>query len=269
MSITNEVVEYPESDGQPMGETDLHIYWIMRLIDILKTHYKGQHVYVGGDLLVYYEEGNPKKFIVPDVFVVLDCDPRMRRTFKIWEECRVPTVVFEVSSRSTADNDLVQKPKLYARLGVQEYFLFDPEADYLQPALQGFRLMDGEMVPIKLSDNRLQSLMCQCQLHLDDGFLDLLDIKSNQRWLTAAETAESQREFYRLSCENERIAKELECRAKEQERAAKEQEQRTNALLKNKNALPKNKNALPKNRNVLPRNRNAPPGWLLSKRSLR
>lgn len=225
MSITqNEVVEYPESDGQPMGETDLHKYWIVRLYDLLQTHYKDQHVYVGSDLLVYYEEGNPKKFVVPDVFIVFDSDPGPRRTFKIWEECRVPSVVFEVSSRSTADKDLVDKPKLYARLGIQEYFLFDPEADYLNPALQGFRLHDGQMVPMEPINHCLQSLLCRCRMQLEDGFLDLLDIDSGQPWLTAAEFAQREREYYRLLSEKERIARELECQAKERERAAKEQE---------------------------------------------
>ncbi len=225
MSTTqNEVVEYPESDGQPMGETDLHRYWIMRLYDLLQTHYQDQHVYVGCDLLVYYEEGNPKKFVVPDVFVVFDSDPGPRRTFRIWEECRVPSVVFEVSSRSTAEKDLVDKPKLYARLGIQEYFLFDPEADYLNPPLQGFHLVDGQMVQMEPTNGCLQSLLCRCQLQLDDGFLDFLDINSGQPWLTAAEAAQREREYFRRLSESERIAKELECQAKERERSAKEQE---------------------------------------------
>ena len=225
MSITeNDVVEYPESDGQPMGETDLHIYWILRLRDLLKTHYQDQQVYVAADLMVYYEHGNPKKFVVPDVFVVFDCNTHLRRTFRIWDECRVPNVVFEVTSRSTAENDLVDKPKLYAKLGVQEYFLFDPEADYLDPPLRGFRLQAGTMVEMTQSNGCLQSLLCQCELKVEEGFLDLFDIYTHQPWLTAVETAERQSEYYRTLSERERIAKDLECQAKEQERAAKEQE---------------------------------------------
>ncbi len=223
MSITeNDVVEYPESDGQPMGETDLHIYWTLRLRDLLKTHYQDQQVYVATDLLVYYEEGNSKKFIVPDVFVVFDCGTHLRRTFKIWEERRVPNVVFEVTSRSTAEIDLVEKPALYARLGIQEYFLFDPEADYLDPPLRGFRLHEGKMVEMTASNGCLQSLLCQCELKGEEGFLDLLDIDSQQPWLTAFETAERKSDYFREQCE--RMARELECQAKERELAAKEQE---------------------------------------------
>ncbi len=30
---TVDQIEYPETDGQPMGETDLHIDWLIRLRD--------------------------------------------------------------------------------------------------------------------------------------------------------------------------------------------------------------------------------------------
>ena len=64
------IVHYPESDGRPMGETDLHRDAMIRHIELLRHYYEGQQVYVSGDLLVYYEQGNPKKFVVPDAFVV-------------------------------------------------------------------------------------------------------------------------------------------------------------------------------------------------------
>ena len=33
-------VEYPETDGRPMGETDLHREWMQRIIDLLKYRYR-------------------------------------------------------------------------------------------------------------------------------------------------------------------------------------------------------------------------------------
>ena len=69
-------VNYPESDGRPMGETDEHRKEMIRQMELLERHFAGQRVYVSGDLLVYYEQGNPKKFVVPDVFVVRDLEPR-------------------------------------------------------------------------------------------------------------------------------------------------------------------------------------------------
>ncbi len=95
---------------------------------------------MSGNLLVYYEQGNPKKFVVPDVFVVKDLEPRRRRTYKLWVEQRAPDAIVEVTSRKTKKKDTITKPKLYRRLGVKEYFLFDPTEDYLDPPLQGYRL---------------------------------------------------------------------------------------------------------------------------------
>jgi Uma2 family endonuclease len=146
-------IEYPESDGMPMGETDLHRDWMVRILDILRLRYRGQRVYVASDLLVYYQEGDPTKFVVPDDFVVLDCDPARRNTFKIWQEQNnVPHAVFEVTSRSTRREDEVFKPRVYARLGVPEYFLYDPTSDYLSPPLQGFRTEHGSYTRITPDD---------------------------------------------------------------------------------------------------------------------
>ena len=135
----SESIDYPESDGEPIGETDLHRDWMFRILEVLRHRYRGQRVYIASDLLVYYEEGTPSKFIVPDDFVVLDCDPGRRRIFKTWEEKRGPDVVFEVTSHSSRRIDTVKKPVIYEQMGVKEYYIYDPTSDYLKPALQGFR----------------------------------------------------------------------------------------------------------------------------------
>jgi len=139
-------------------------------------------------LLVYYEEGNPKKFIVPDVFLVKGVPPRDRRIFKIWQERHAPDAVIEVKSRKTRKKDQTVKPNLYARLGVAEYFLFDPEQDYLDPALQGFRLIDGEYQPITPNkDGSLTSEQFGVRLKLEDQELQLYHLQTGERLLTGLE----------------------------------------------------------------------------------
>jgi len=101
-SANENEIEYPETDGKPTGETDWHIHALIRLREILKRRYRDHHVYVGSDLLVYYDEGKPYHFVVPDVFVAFDCPPGPRRVFKTWEERRVPDVVLEITSRSSS-----------------------------------------------------------------------------------------------------------------------------------------------------------------------
>lgn len=143
-------VEYPDSDGEPMAETDTHrIQMTDALIYPLKERYRHRpDVYVSGNLFLYYEEGNPKSVIAPDVFVVFGVPDQLRRIYKLWEEKKAPDIVFELTSRKTYQEDLSKKRLLYEELGVREYFLFDPLREYLRPPLQGFRLVDDYYVPV-------------------------------------------------------------------------------------------------------------------------
>jgi len=53
-------VHYPESDGKPLGETDLHRNLMIDLIFALKWFLHNVRAYVAGNLYVYFEEGNNK-----------------------------------------------------------------------------------------------------------------------------------------------------------------------------------------------------------------
>lgn len=182
-------VEYPETDGMPMGETDLHRMWMIRIYDLLKWRYRDQNAYVGSDLLLYYIEGEPWRFVVPDDFVVLDCDPGPRRIFKTWEEGKAPNVVFEVTSRATRQRDESVKPQMYGEMGVRELFLYDPTADYLDPPLQGFRFAGRELIDVPSdSSGALRCDELDLILRLDRGELVLLDAPTGQPLLTEAET---------------------------------------------------------------------------------
>jgi Uma2 family endonuclease len=182
-------IDYPESDGKPMGETDLHRWWMIRIYDLLKYRYRHDEVYVGSDLLLYYVEGDPKKFVVPDNFVVLDNKPEFRRVFKVWDEQRVPNVVIEVTSRKTRQKDQRTKPANYAQIGVKELFLYDPTLDYLNPALQGYRLIEGKYE--RLPSNGTGALECRelgLLLRLDRERLVIQDATTGLPLLTEAET---------------------------------------------------------------------------------
>src|SRR5262245_42969532 len=136
-------VVYPSSDGKPLAETEVHILLILWLIGTLRHHFRHRtDVYVIGNIFLYYEEGNPAARRSPDLMVVKGVDARThRRSFKTWEEKAVPCATFEITSQETADEDLEAKRELYQRLGVREYFLFDPLREYLPEPLMGFRLI--------------------------------------------------------------------------------------------------------------------------------
>ncbi|MEZ4441385.1 MAG: Uma2 family endonuclease [Polyangiaceae bacterium] len=142
--LPQEQVFYPESDGEPMGETDVHRDETAACIDMLRWALRSEpHIYVAGDNFLYYEEGNPKAVVSPDVYIVRGVPGHQRRIYQLWkEQGHAPCFVMEMTSRSTWLEDHGNKKAIYAVLGVREYFLFDPEGVSLHPALQGYRLGD-------------------------------------------------------------------------------------------------------------------------------
>ena len=180
-------VDYPESDGQPMAETDQHRQLIIDLIESLKTHFAAApDVYVSGNLMCYYVEGDDKQSISPDVFVVRGAAKHERRIYKFWEE-PVPQVVLEISSRKTRKDDFGKKKELYAGLGVREYFVFDPEARLRAP-LRAFRLRGNELVEEMVTGQRVHSHELGLELVRSGDTLRLYDPRTQAFLLTPAES---------------------------------------------------------------------------------
>lgn len=175
---------YPESDGEPMAETDLHRKLMMDFILMLEDHFSdAQDVYVSGNLLMYYEEGNIYKSVAPDVFVVFGVSKKDRRTYRTWEEGKTPDFVLEAASPSTYNKDVTEKKELYASvLQVEEYYIYDPYGE-VHPHFQGYRLIGGVYQPIESREGRLPSTVLDLELGERDGTLRLYDT-SRSAWLS-------------------------------------------------------------------------------------
>jgi Uma2 family endonuclease len=197
-------VHYPESDGKPMAESDLHRKEMTRLIETLDNFFADRpDIYVSGNLLLYYEEGNPRASAAPDVFVVRGVPKRDRPIYKLWEEGVAPAVVIEVTSPTTRREDLAKKRTLYARLGVAEYYLYDPLAEYLDPPFQGYRL-DGADYRAMATDatGALTSEALGLRLLLVEGRLRLFERQSGAPARSPAErVAEAERRIAELEAE--------------------------------------------------------------------
>lgn len=218
--------DYPTSDGKPMAETDWHRDLMIALIQTLKVWYAAQpRVYVSGNLLLFYEEGNRRRHVSPDVFVVKGVAKHDRPNYLLWEEGKGPDVAIELTSSSTRREDMKSKYQLYQdTLRVKEYFLFDPLGDYLTPPLQGYRLRRGQYHPIRPVAGRLPSQVLRLHLERYGRDLRLYDPDAG-RWLPTplemaaeaeaaqrrAETARQQEAAARQRAEdeNERLRREL------------------------------------------------------------
>lgn len=149
-------VDYPDSDGQPVAETDFQRIPLWYANDALARHFRDRHnVYVSANMFVYFEEGNPKAVVAPDVFVVLGAPNHKRRSYKVWEEPKGPDFVLKITSHSTRSADQGPKRRICEELGVWEYWQFDPTGDYLDPPLRGQRRIANRFVelPVRTSAN--------------------------------------------------------------------------------------------------------------------
>ena len=154
-----ETIDYPDSDGLPMAESESQFWPIL---------------YVVGNLLLYYQEGDPGKSVSPDLMVVFGAPKHIRSSYRLWEEPKAPDFVLEIASESTHRIDRGEKRDLYAGMGVVEYWQYDPVGDYLEPPLLGFRLVEGRYAPISAATQEggmlaLRSEVLGLELHLTPG----------------------------------------------------------------------------------------------------
>lgn len=179
---------YATSDGRPMGETDLHRNLMIDLIHALEHFYREyEDVYVSGNILMFYEEGNRRRHLSPDVLVTLGLAKRMRRNYQIWREGKPPDMVIEVTSASTRCEDMGEKKGLYALIGVKEICLFDPREEYLKPRLRLYRLQGEDYVPVVGNPLRLETL--GLELRVEDNALRLYDPEKRELLPTRADTS--------------------------------------------------------------------------------
>jgi len=187
-TVASESKNYPTSDGRPMAETDLHRDLMVALIHRLQACYATDPtIYVSGNLLLFYVRGNKRKHLSPDVFVVKGVHKRQRENYLVWEEGKGPDFVIEVTTSSTKKEDVKKKFELYRDvLKVPEYFLFDPRGDYLKPPLRGYRLQNGEYLPILPDQGRFRSE--ELGLYLEQNGTDLkLYEPATGKWLLSPE----------------------------------------------------------------------------------
>lgn len=155
-------VFYPSSDGEPLAETSIHIDAIISLVVALRQYFAGQSAIVLTNQFFYYAQGFSKLRVAPDGMVIFNVPPGPRDNYKTWEEGQIPSVIFEVTSEGTRDQDQGFKKTLYEQLEVPEYWMFDPKGEWIPEQLRGYRLRGETYEPI--TDNRSQPLGLRLQV---------------------------------------------------------------------------------------------------------
>lgn len=222
-AIPLEEIHYPESDGKPVAETEFHFEELVYTWQALKERYAAEpDVFVGANLFLYYRKGDPSGVVAPDGFVVKGVPKLLpgnqrRRKYLLWEEGQAPCFVLETTSEDTRHEDETTKKEVYRQLGVAEYFRFDPLGEYLNPPLQGLRLVRRRYRPIRPSpDGSLLSQSTGVIFRVEGSQLRLIHAATGTPLLRNEEVPKARQQA------KERAAVEAQARRQAEEKAAAE-----------------------------------------------
>ena len=214
---TQESQLYPDTDGKPMAASDEHRFALIQLLSRLEQFFReNPDVYVSGDILMYYLLGDPRKVVSPDVLVTFGIGQKRRQTYRVWSEGKPPDFVMEFSSKTTYQRDLGEKLRLYASLGIPEYFLCDIEGLYLPVPLMGFTLVADLYEPLPSgSEGEVHSSVLGLDFYLRFSELHLYH-RVTRQWVPTPEEAAEAR------AEQEMLARQQETARADQETARAE-----------------------------------------------
>ena len=195
-------IVYPETDGMPLPDGEYQAPLYVRTVGTLRTHFRDvPGARVNGDTFIYYVEGDPRRSVSPDCYVVFGLTEAAlyslslegNNTYLLWEVGKAPDFILEIGSSSTARADLGSKRDLYAELGVREYWRYDATGgEFYGEALVGERLVDGEYRRLEMrveEDRRVggRSDVLNLELWCEDGELRFLDPATGERLLSQEE----------------------------------------------------------------------------------
>ena len=204
---TQTAIFYPETDSMPLPDGEFQAPLYIRIVGTLRVHFRNvPGARVNGDTFLYYIEGNPRRSVSPDCYVVFGLSEAAQHslslegnnTYLLWEVGKPPDFILEIGSPSTASADLGRKRDLYAELGVGEYWRYDATGgDFYGEPLVGEVLVDDEYRPITLRHERdggiwSHSDVLNLDLWYEDGDLRFWDPVAG-RWLLTHEEEQTGR----------------------------------------------------------------------------
>lgn len=191
VSAEDELIFYPYSDGEPMGESQPHIDAIRAMMDALEDlFWNDKNVSVQGNMHWYWKKGDVTRTRAPDAMVIPGVPKNPDRTsFKSWEfGGAVPSTIIETASYKTFRANLGEVREDYEENGVREYFLFDPSRLYLPVPLMGYRLSRRHyrVVPVE-ADGSMISRELKVRLFPERRYLRLIDLRTGEPILSRRE----------------------------------------------------------------------------------
>ncbi|MDQ3132334.1 MAG: Uma2 family endonuclease [Acidobacteriota bacterium] len=198
--VTDKEVFYPDTDESIMPEGILHFLLSVRLTSMLLAFFANREdVKIFGNVMLYYEQGFPKKFISPDLMICFGLKESPTSVYRLWETKVVPSVVIEFASETTWLNDVSSKLAIYQKLGVKEYYVYEVDSKHLPSSLIVYRLDEGVLTEVEISNKRILS---------ESLGLELIDTGETLRFINP-ETNEFLMTVEEVQAENEKLKERL------------------------------------------------------------
>jgi Uma2 family endonuclease len=160
--LEGELIPMTPSPGEPHQRTVANLGFHLQMF--VRHHRLGSVYYAPLDVVL--GEPGEEQVVQPDILFI---SQRRRRIIRDEEIRGAPDLVVEVISASTRERDRIFKRRLYAKYGVKEYWIVDPEAKTIEVLTLGER--GYERAGVYTEGEVLRSpLLAGLQIPLDEVF---------------------------------------------------------------------------------------------------
>ena len=145
-------LDFNPDDPEPLPDGMYQYPVFAEIFAILDAHLNTlgdlASIFRSSNTFICYNPNNLNVKVGPDFYAAFDVDAQAikeRLMYLPWEAGKPPDFVLEVGSPSTGGEDTGNKRNIYARIGIGEYWRFDPSGgDYHGEPLVGEELVNGE-----------------------------------------------------------------------------------------------------------------------------
>ena len=212
-------LDYNPDDPEPMPDAMEQEFVVQEILGIMHSRFTDfktrPDVFLSSNTILCYDPSNLNVRRQPDIYLAFGVDQaaiRRRRIYLPWEAGKPPDLALEVGSESTGTEDTVVKSRVYAAIGIGEYWRFDPSGgEHHGEPMSGWVLRNGVYQPVELTtepDGILKGYSELMELYLcwDEGwprFYDPAIGKYMENWRQERAAYEAERAL--LLAENQRL----------------------------------------------------------------
>ena len=205
-------LDYNPDEPEPMPEAMEQEPVVAEIIGIMHSRFTGfmsrPDVFLSSNTILCYDPTNLNVRRQPDIYLAFGVDQgaiRRRRIYLPWEAGKPPDLALEVGSESTGSEDTIVKHRVYATVGIGEYWRFDPSGgEHHGGPMSGWVLRDGVYQPVELTrepDSILKGYSELMELYLcwDEGWPRFYDPATGtylENWRQERAAHEAERAAY-------------------------------------------------------------------------